>query len=148
MESPSTPSPGWTCPSCGRRVPRRVDECRCGLRQMDAPADAEPILPAAVAASSSGRGMWLLVLGLAAGALAMVPMRSMLATSAVPPTRQAAPTTVDATRVAATAPGDAPAVALPGYALDAAATPSVVIAAPAPTSLEDIVSSVVPAVET
>src|SRR4029450_7208327 len=26
-------TPAWTCPSCGRRVPRHVDACRCGLKQ-------------------------------------------------------------------------------------------------------------------
>src|SRR5919106_874915 len=28
----------WTCPSCTRKVPTRVEECRCGFRQADAPA--------------------------------------------------------------------------------------------------------------
>jgi ferric-dicitrate binding protein FerR (iron transport regulator) len=42
MEQPGSANISWTCPSCGRRVPRRVDACRCGFAHADTSAD-EPI---------------------------------------------------------------------------------------------------------
>ena len=42
MEQPGSANISWTCPSCGRRVPRRVDACRCGFAHAETSAD-EPI---------------------------------------------------------------------------------------------------------
>jgi serine protease Do len=67
----------WTCPSCGRKVPNRVPECRCGFQQADAP----PPLPetadvAEPPARGRSRGLVLAVVGvLGAGALVMIPLR-------------------------------------------------------------------------
>src|SRR5262245_2908625 len=72
----------WTCPSCGRRVPRRVGECRCGFQQPEATVDVEstPAIsapaPATAERSSSGRMMFLAILVFIAGGIAaMLVMR-------------------------------------------------------------------------
>src|SRR5438552_2111226 len=36
MSEQANPAFGWKCPTCGRRVPRRVTTCRCGHEQSDA----------------------------------------------------------------------------------------------------------------
>ncbi len=58
----------WSCPSCGRRVPTRFEECRCGFKKQDLPPVAVEEAP--VAPASSGRGpsaAVILVLGAALG---------------------------------------------------------------------------------
>src|SRR5258705_7093596 len=37
MNEPAAEHFSWGCPSCGRRVPTRVDECRCGFNRQDLP---------------------------------------------------------------------------------------------------------------
>src|SRR6185295_814261 len=64
MEQSASASFLWTCPSCGRRVPRRVDECRCGFKQADAPGE-EAVAPAAETPTPRGSSRWsLLTFGL------------------------------------------------------------------------------------
>src|SRR5688500_4336507 len=71
---PSTESFVWTCTSCGRQVPRRVDTCRCGAtRRADpvvsvaAPA-LEPVLNRSEPPPSSAHRPLRLVLGVLRGA--------------------------------------------------------------------------------
>jgi hypothetical protein len=48
----ATSAHSWTCPSCGRRVPLRVDRCHCGASR----AQVEQAAAAAVASARPGRG--------------------------------------------------------------------------------------------
>jgi S1-C subfamily serine protease len=128
----------WTCAACGRRVPHRVDLCRCGARRAAAPA--EP---------ATG-GYRLLVAGIVLGAaMALLLLRSS------PGTPAATPTPPVSTSPAATAkPEPTPIPELAASATVAtvqaereapasAATPP----APAPAaSLEDMIGRVLPAV--
>jgi hypothetical protein len=134
----------WTCPACGRRVPNRVNACRCGHEHFTveyvatAPETTEP-----------GRGMnWpLLVVGVAvvvAGAYVILPLRAT-----EPPPVAAVETMPSPTQEI----GDAPHAAAPAEELvpspaaaEPAATPTAHPPAASVSSLEDIISSVVPAV--
>src|SRR3712207_1182662 len=67
----------WTCPSCARKVPTRVAECRCGTQRADTP----PALPDSTVATPGAGTSRATITGVAvaaaiAGALAMVPMLS------------------------------------------------------------------------
>src|SRR5262245_48583241 len=64
MEQSASASFLWTCPSCGRRVPRRVDECRCGFKQSDAPVEAGAAPPAATSTARGSRRWPLMMFGL------------------------------------------------------------------------------------
>src|SRR5687768_14664003 len=68
----------WTCPSCGRKVPSRVPECRCGFQQADAPPPLpeEALVPEAPPRRSSWAVVGIVAAVLVAGALAMIPLRS------------------------------------------------------------------------
>lgn len=71
---PLRPEPaGWDCPSCGRRVPGRIRECRCGFAQADRPpAPAGP--KATPPTQPRGFGLPLLAAGLALGlAISFLP---------------------------------------------------------------------------
>lgn len=56
----------WSCPSCGRRVPTRFDECRCGFKKEELPPVVveEPVPPPARSGASSSL---LVILGAAIG---------------------------------------------------------------------------------
>src|SRR5919106_5719443 len=57
----------WTCPSCARRVPNRVIECRCGFRHADAPP---PLPEASESVTGTGRnGLAFLAAGVLVGAV-------------------------------------------------------------------------------
>ena len=145
----------WLCPSCGRHVPRRVDECRCGYRQ----PPPELVIADAQAATPSGqpgqRGPLLVavgvLLGLGLAAVALRPFRSAPVSPNV--AVQLAPDT------AATVPDSPPALPDPvppdpspddirTFSLGSAAgtaQPSDV-SSPLPASLEDVIARTVPAV--
>src|SRR2546422_10828666 len=75
----------WTCPGCGRRVPHRVEACRCGARR--AAAQGEP--------GTSGRSYTLLVVAVLLGAgVSLILLRSASPRSEPTPTP-----------IASTAPG-------------------------------------------
>ena len=144
-------SRAWTCPSCGRRVPPQVQECRCGCAQPEAPAaaDANPITPVA---PRGRRGLALVFLLFASAAIfALVarpagnvaPVESLPARALEPMPAALPPQSGEPLLFVP------PVVVHPG-ALDprTASLPSAEAApAPAlPASLEDVVSNVVPAV--
>ena len=56
----------WGCPACGRRVPTRFEECRCGLKKEELPPVVveEPVQPPAGSGASSSL---LVILGAAIG---------------------------------------------------------------------------------
>lgn len=88
----------WDCPSCGRRVPRRVEECRCGFHRPESDPvvtgqDAAPVADAEPVESAQARGrLLLLVTGLVLGiALAGVSLRFMQSATPAPPTVEAEP---------------------------------------------------------
>jgi serine protease Do len=143
MESADSPNFAWMCPSCGRRVPRRVDECRCGARQVEFPIDSATAPPPAAQPRerrANTGAVWLvagLVLG---GILVLVAMRST------------SPSTSIATAPPAASEPPAAPITDVAAALDEPATPvaPALVTAPAPlpatASLEDVVSRVLPAV--
>ena len=57
----------WDCPSCGRRVPRRVPTCRCGCDQPVDSGQGETSPPPPQSGSSGSRRGLLLVIGLLTG---------------------------------------------------------------------------------
>jgi S1-C subfamily serine protease len=146
LDTASSEISGWNCPSCGRRVPGRIRDCRCGFAQPGAPAFE-------AVDDSRERGPWrlglpLLGLGLVLGAaLALYPWRSTPSAAAAIVEAPAPP----ATATAALQPAD-------GGGESADSTPAApreepidvmrsVPTAPAPDApLEDLVSRVVPAV--
>ena len=142
----------WNCPSCGRRVPRRVDECRCGFRLQDPetaiPDVAAPELPAA----SSNHRMVILAAGLVLGlGLAAVPLRSLWAPApgaAPSEARTAAP--VAAPVAEATAPPVAPPTSIetsgPALSVPASAPAVPGVATPGAAAFEDVVARTLPAV--
>lgn len=144
------------CPSCGRRVPRKVPVCRCGAdigeSQAQAP-DAPPRGATAPPVSSTSVGRP----ALAAIALAAVFGAIWLnrPAPAPPPTERAPAVAPSPDRGPDGAP-EAPGPALPADAPDRAAAPAPVDAAPLPAalpavpaaipSLEDVISRIMPAV--
>ena len=148
MEPASAANLSWTCPSCRRRVPRRVDECRCGCRQTEAPLDEVTLPPADPEPERSGSSLrsFLVAAGLLvfAGIGVLFAMRdgaSSPATVAV-----SAPSGSAASPEPAT---DAPIALDEPAPLDLSAAPALVTAPaplPATASLEDVVSRILPAV--
>src|SRR5262245_11828950 len=145
MEQPGSTNISWTCPSCGRRVPRRVDECRCGFQHAETPADAPISAPApsgppasAPRRQDSTHIVFLSLLVIVAGGIVALYLL-----------RESAPVPAKA---AATSPGPAAHASLPV----ADAAPALVDTPPEPTpptpdapataSLEDVVSRILPAV--
>jgi putative serine protease PepD len=135
---------GWDCPSCGRRVPGRIRECRCGFEQ-----------PSAEAADSSGAaasrpwaaGLPLLGVGLVLGAaLALYPWKQPPAPAAsAAVAANARPAATTAVNVAET-PDSEPLEAEAPAPLQPAADPGPTITPHEKQPLEELVSRVVPAV--
>jgi S1-C subfamily serine protease len=141
------------CPSCERRIPPRIEECRCGFKYADLPASSpagdvvpdprsqQPSLVTAIAAVVLSAGAcfwWFQPAPSPETALASTVQVAQPSTSAEPATPQAAPQTTDFARLA------------PDAANEPAAAPitNTTVAPSAPASLEDVVSDVVPAVAT
>src|SRR5262245_57835403 len=155
MEQPAASSFLWTCPSCGRGVPRRVDECRCGFKQSDVPAETAPAATNETTTASSNRRLFVLlaapvVVAFVIGGGAVYLFGASDHSETTKPANQ--------TATSLTAPAPAPAVASESQPTDL--TPAVVVLSPttiappvnttAPSttasSLEDVVSRVLPAV--
>jgi len=142
----------WTCPACGRRVPPRIDTCRCGFERPTIasapPSEADP-------AATEGRrsnGVLLLVTGLVLGAALVAALR-LSAPPAAEPARSsaAAPAAADTTPTEAAEPlaGTPDAAPDPTPASVEAFAPPAARTAEAPASatpLEDIVARSLPAV--
>jgi S1-C subfamily serine protease len=134
----------WTCPSCARRVPNRVIECRCGFRHADAPP---PLPEASESVTKTGRRG---VAFLAAGVLvcAVVALLAMPSSRPAPvPGPAPAPTAVANGALpegVASAPLVAPMVgAITDRRESETVAPDTTVP---PGSLEDVVQHVVPAV--
>ena len=137
----------WTCPQCGRSVPKRVSSCRCGHQSAgEQPTSVAPSVPPVPtpAAASRQRGSLPIVAGSVAATLAVV------AVIALPAWWRRAPSEPPATRLTAEAVPVAPARAAAPLA-DTAPPPvpaSVEVADPAPPSIEELVTQAMPAVVT
>ena len=157
-------SAGWTCPACDRKVPAKVDECRCGYAKSSARGGSETARPAADAAGDdgesprrqSGTGVLVVVL-IALGVVAVsawVVNRPSADGRAAGPKDQAHVSTpatgAPAKAVAAAAtqePPKAPALADPPSIMpkDPPAVSSVATTSAAP-ALEDVIGRSLPAV--
>jgi S1-C subfamily serine protease len=140
MEQPGSANTSWTCPSCGRRVPRRVDECRCGFQHAETPADA-PIgapPPPAPPRQDWHHIVFLSLLVIVAGGIVAL---YLLRQSAPVPATAAATTSARAAQVSLPVADAAPAL-VDTPTESAPTTPD----PPATASLEDVVSRILPAV--
>src|SRR5688572_6704254 len=142
MEQPGSTNISWTCPSCGRRVPRRVDECRCGFAHAETPADA-PISappPPAPPRQDSNQIVFLCLLVIVAGGIVAL---FLLRESAPVPATAAARSSGQAAQISLPIADAAP--ALVDTPTDSTPEPAPE-PLPATASLEDVVSRVLPAV--
>ena len=144
MEQPVSANLSWGCPSCGRRVPRRVGRCRCGVEYTDTSASEEvidePVSAPARQRSSTRPVLFFGILALIGAAI--IAMFLLRGTAPAPP--RDAPTAPASAPVASTSAAEPIAVDDPA---PIEPTPAVVPpAAPPPDSLEDVVSRILPAV--
>ena len=144
----------WTCPTCGRLVPKKVPECRCGFQQADAPPPLpEEALAPEPAATRGGWGLGVIgAIVIVAGALAMVPMlRPTVATAPAPTTATLpAPAAESGAEPAADASPTfvAPFVVRPGATTGGRPAPASTTTPTAPVALEDLIGRILPAVVT
>lgn len=147
----------WTCPSCGRKVPNRVGECRCGFQHGDAP----PPLPDAPLPSAPGPGRSRLVTLAAVLAVAGIAAVVMFprSTRTTAPAESASVPEPDLSVPEVPTPDDPGAplpVPPPPRGTPAAVpsteyggeTPPAPATAAAPAALEDLIARVLPAVVT
>src|SRR5581483_5912984 len=142
----------WACPECGRRVPSSVPTCRCGAAAVPAvtPPPANANTSAALKTIASVVGTIGAVIGVIAlnnarqtTKPAAAPVAVAPRPTAAPPSTPVAPATATETETA-TAPAPATETAT---ATATATTPAPLAAPAAPTpALEDLVSSLTPAV--
>ena len=139
----------WTCPACGRHVPRRVEACRCGVRRpiLDPVPSSKGPEPSSPPGRRSGVLLVMgLLLGIAVAALAfrlLQPDGSGVPTAIVQPGPDA-----PAVQSSPDAPSTLPDVTV---ATSEAPSPPATLsgtdnAAAAPTPLEDVVARTLPAV--
>ena len=154
MNEPASP-PSWVCPACGRRVPSKVTQCRCGYTQAKA-SEPNPVEPTDHAGRFRGTPVLTIVaVALAAGLATYSWMRQ----GTVGPAPSAGPSSVPGRNVPA--PGNAPPAqpvaapettppsteAPPSADADAAPPESAPIPPVADTpSLEDVIGRAMPAV--
>ena len=128
-------SVSWTCAACGRRVPPRVAECRCGAR---APVAAHPAEPAPAGTSGAGQRLATTAFGVVLGAvLAVIALSEPADSPPVAPVAEAAVTAGPAAPPVSSMPPAPPA--------DAPPTEPDAPDDPAP-ALEDVVARALPAV--
>ena len=135
----------WTCPACARRVPNRVIECRCGFRHADAPP---PLPEASESVTRNGRrGLAFLAGGVLVGAVVALLALPSSRSTAVPAAIASAPPGDRVAPEVAAAPLVAPFVGNLTPRRDVEAAPHDTSSSTIPPeSLEDVVSTVVPAV--
>jgi putative serine protease PepD len=152
----------WICPSCGRRVPRRVAECRCGLQQTDVPPSANIVDHATVHPQKGRYGLVFFgSIAVLAVALAMIPRPKgpSEVDPGMTPVGAQRPTPTPGSPAEVAAPSEpassAPTSSLPGLPADVPVTvlPEAPAAAPAPAPgvimpLDEIDTRVFPAVVT
>jgi S1-C subfamily serine protease len=134
----------WNCPSCGRRVPTRFEECRCGFKKEEPPVVVLEE-PGQVAARSVPSSSLLVILGAAIGlGVAVYVVQShkdqsaqVQAATAAPQPRPGEPVAPADTLVAPAAGS----VTLTGPSTVPASNSAI-----APASIEDVVSAALPAV--
>jgi len=152
MGEPATDQFSWKCPACDRRVPTRVQECRCGFQRQD--SDAAPLGEHAETSARRGPSPSLfLILGAAIGLGAAV---YIVRTKEPAPLAAQTRVTSSARRVA-TGPAAEQTVTQTSDSFVAPVKGSVVLTGPAPASsspvatapmasMEDVVSASLPAV--
>ncbi len=139
----------WVCPACGRRVPRKLDACRCGHAR---PEDGQAARPQDAEAPSSGhpavRRAAVLAVGsvIAGAALGTVWMNRRPAQSTPPASapRRTIAVTTPASAPQAAAPAEPPALSAEERVAAAAAEGKRLAALRAEhdaASLEDIISA-------
>ena len=141
----------WKCPACERRVPTRVQECRCGFQRHE-PLDAPLTEPADASPRSGPSPSLFLILGAAIGLGAAV---YIVQTKEPAPIAAQAGVTSSEARVTAES-GSQQSIAQTSDALVAPVKGSIVLTGPAPSvsntpatatgSIEDVVSASLPAV--
>ena len=148
MTEPAGDQFSWTCPACARKVPSRVDACRCGHEKQSAPV-VVPKESSAERARSSPPASVLLILGVAVGIVITVfIVRSQKDETPAPPSPTVSAFTAESSVVDTPEPATdtlvAPVTGSISLAQPVIASPS--IAAPPVRSTEDIVSAALPAV--
>ena len=150
MGEPGSDQFSWKCPACDRRVPTRVQECRCGFQRQQ--SDAAPLTePAETRARSGPSSSLFLVLGAAIGlGAAVYIVQTKEPTPIAAQTRVAAAETRTATAAEQT-------IAKTSDTFVAPVKGSIVLTGPPPAtsnspapapagSIEDVVSASLPAV--
>ena len=153
MTEPAGDHFSWSCPACGRRVPTRFEECRCGFKKQDMPA-APAAEEAAEVAEGNGSPILKLVIAAAVMGLAVSGyiFQSSHKTEPLPPDFAAIaaryekpapqePVTQASETFVAPVTGS---VTLIRPSTSASATSAV--SSPASGSIEDVVSAALPAV--
>ena len=170
-ETPAPPQFVWTCPKCGRKVPNRLDDCRCGYRRhsegsddahvsaaVDAPGTPGTIPAAASAARGSAVG-WIVLVAVAGAAIGLlVRLQVIPKRSGQPPagsiSAEAGLTSAPRPAVQPPAPSETPPpdAGVPGPLAfsdnwtPASGTSAPLASATPPPSWEDVVSSSIPAI--
>lgn len=155
MNNSASPG-GWVCPACDRRVPGKVNECRCGYARDGGASVGEAgqigAAPASHASAVLRSGVVVLV---AIGAIVGIRWYVTRGAATPAPVSQAVPPPAvpDATRPATTTPAAVNAAAPTGGASVSIrptdlppAVPAPVRGVAAPSSLEDVVGRVMSAV--
>ena len=156
---PQTTSPAltWVCPSCGRRVPSRVNGCRCGFVQAEVPAPFHSAPITAVAGQSTMRAVMRSAVVVAAIAVSVAGVwftnrrpPAVPSPAAAPPPTSTAAAPVRRSQplqpASGSYPADAPAVTVPVIVPFPPISRPMPATDAAPTSLEEVVSRAMPAV--
>jgi S1-C subfamily serine protease len=136
----------WSCSACGRRVPRRIDACRCGTRRQSSSASLDPSGPAEPETKAGGYGVLLVVVAvITVAGLTLIPWRSEPAPAASPRAAAASsPPPVERR------PAEAPTPFLPddirAVAQGESPQTPTLPTAPSAVLLEDMIGRVIPAV--
>ena len=152
MGEPASDQFSWKCPECDRRVPSRVQECRCGFQRQE--SDAAPLTEDPETGAHRGPSPSLfLILGAAIGLVAVV---YIVQTKAPAPIAAQTRTASPESRLASESAAEQGVAQTPGT-LVAPVKGSIVLTESAPSasssparvatgSIEDVVSASLPAV--
>jgi len=158
----SEPPYSWVCPACDRRVPARLDTCRCGFERDPTLIGPDPGAEPGQAASSSGQGRAGAVTRTLVTALAVVAIAAFAATRIFRPStssgraeivhaRPRLPAQTEAltqpdTQPSAAADAVVPAPIATGPIAFPLAGPPATVSGESPALLEDVIGRAVPAV--